>query len=124
MKYLLDNSIWAFGETAPNLKLISPNDKVIIYLAGKERRIFSANFTVLTKPYILETSETAPEWLRFFPKGIQIGDIKEWNNVLPIKTIISDIDFIVDKKNYGLYFRQSTKVISNKDFNTIMVAVP
>jgi len=55
-----------------------------------------------------------------FPIRIYISDIKLWSKRLPIGDVIAQLNFIKDKKNYGLYFRQSTRVIEEKDFLLIL----
>jgi hypothetical protein len=116
MDYLLKKDLWAFSPGAPCLKRLQVEDKILIYLAGKGRRCFAATFTISKAPFQLSLTNKEPEWLSYFPTAVQIGDKYLWNRWLPIDEIINDIDFIKDKRNYGLYFRQSIKVITEKDF--------
>lgn len=120
IEYLLGQNVWAFSENAPNLRYFSEGDKAIIYLAGKDNRFFVADFIISDKPYGATRNIHEPEWLVMFPIRIKIQNINKWTETLPISEIINNLDFIQDKKNYGLYFRQSTKVISEKDYYTIV----
>lgn len=122
MNFLLKNNIWAFSFGAPNLKYLAEGDRAVIYLAGKENRFFAADFTIACKPFEvkLELEPNEPVWLAMFPNRIDIRNIKLWTEQLPICDVIAQLDFIKDKKNYGLYFRQSIRVIEEKDFSVIV----
>lgn len=120
MSYLLNNHIWAFSFSAPNLKRMDEGDKVVVYLAGRDNRFFTADFTIASKPYEANSLPDDPEWLSMFPIRINIQDIKLWTKKLPIGDVIGQLDFIKDKKNYGLYFRQSTRIIDDEDFAKIV----
>lgn len=118
--YLLRHSFWAFSINAPNLKKLAEGDKVVVYLAGKGNRFFAADFTISSEPYRVEKDALDPEWLPMFPFRVEIKNIKQWKEMLPISDAIDKLDFIQDKKNYGLHFRQSTKIIGEKDYQTIV----
>lgn len=118
--FLLKNNLWAFSSNAPNLKYLAEGDRVIIYLAGKGNRFFTADFTIACKPYEVKLEPNEPEWLTLFPIRINVRNIKIWAEQLPIGDVLEQLDFIKDKKNYGLYFRQSTRVIDEKDFLLIL----
>lgn len=118
--YLLSKNLWAFSATAPNLKYFNEGDRAVVYLAGKENRFFTADFAIVSKPYEAEKNSQEPDWLAMFPNRVKIENINIWKEPLPIRDVIDKLDFIKDKKNYGLYFRQSTKIIEEKDFYTIV----
>lgn len=120
MNSLLDDSKWAFSIIAPNLKYMDKGDRVVVYLAGRGNRFFAANFIIDSKPYEVKPDTNEQDWLAMFPIRIDIRDIKLWTEKLYISDVIAQLDFIKDKKNYGLYFRQSTKVIEEKDFLKII----
>jgi len=120
MNFLLENNSWAFSFNAPNLKYLDEGDRVVIYLAGQGNRFFAADFIIASKPYKVKPEPNEPDWLTMFPIRINIRNIKFWAEQLPIGDILAQLDFIKDKKNYGLYFRQSTRVIEEKDFLKII----
>lgn len=120
MNFLLGNNIWAFSSNAPNLRNLNEGDKVVIYLAGKGNRAFAADFAISSKPYEVEPEPNDPDWLDMFSIRIDVKDVRLWVKQVPIGNIIEYLDFIKDKKNYGLYFRQSTRVIDEKDFMIII----
>jgi len=122
MNFLLENNLWAFSFKTPNLKYFDEGDRVVIYLAGKGNRVFAADFTIASKPYEEKPKLNEPDWLTMFPIRIDIKSIKLWGEQLPIGDVLAQLDFIHDKKNYGVYFRQSTKFIEEKDFFLILGA--
>ena len=120
MNFLFENNLWVFSSNAPNLRYLAEGDRVVVYLAGKGNRFFAADFTITCKPYEVKPEANEPEWLAMFPIRIDIKNINLWAEKIPIGDIIAQIDFIKDKKNYGLYFRQSTRVVEEKDFSIIL----
>ena len=120
MKSLLENGKWAFSSGAANLKHFDEGDRVVVYLAGRGNRLFAADFTIASKPFEAKSEPNDHEWLVMFPITIEIKNIKIWSKRLPIVEVLAQLNFIKDKKNYGLYFRQSTRVIEKKDFYIIL----
>jgi len=120
MNFLLENNSWAFSFNAPNLRYLNEGDRVIIYLAGPGKRFFAADFTIASKPFEGKPEPNGPDWLVMFPIRISAKNIKIWTEQLPIGNVKEQLDFIKDKKNYGLYFRQSIKIIEEKDFSFIL----
>lgn len=107
MKYLLNNNIWAFSANASNLKRLAEGMKVVVYLSGVGNRCFAAEFVISSKPYKPQERSEDPDWLLMFPIRIGLDNVKEWEKRLSIVNVVGDLKFIQDKKNYGLYFRQS-----------------
>lgn len=120
MDFLLKKNLWAFSFNAPNLRHFDEGDRVAVYLAGKRNRVFAADFTIATKAYEVKMESDEPDWLAMFPMRTEIRCISQWEKHLPIRDVIDKLDFIKDKKNYGLYFRQSSKVITETDFSEII----
>jgi len=120
MNYLLAQNQWAFTINAPNIRYFGEGDRVVIYLAGKGNRFFAADFTISSKPYEAEENTHDPDWLAMFPIRVEIQNINQWKEPLPVNDVIDKLSFIQDKKNYGLYFRHSTKLIGEKDYYTIV----
>lgn len=119
MEYLLEKKIWAFSSNAANQKYLDKDDRAVVYLAGKGNRYFAADFTIASKSYEVKLDSNEQDWLAMFPIRIEIDNINIWAERLPIEDVIAQLNFIKDKKNYGLYFRQATKVIDEKDFSLI-----
>jgi predicted RNA-binding protein len=119
MEQLLNDKIWVFSKHAPNLGKIVPGSKVIVYLAGRDNRIFVSSFKADNSPNIADSEIKSEDWMKFFPLKMQISDIEIWDKFLPIKEVIDELHFITDKKNYGLFLRQGVKRISEEDFKLI-----
>ena len=106
---LLNKNHWLFSYSSPNIKKIKPKDKVIIYVAGKGNRYFYASFEI--KDEIKEHNLTPSNHIEkllfsMFPLAAQIDKLHFWGKPVYIKDIKEDLEFITDKKNYGLFFRQ------------------
>ena len=66
------------------------------------------------------TNETEKSLLKIFPLGCSVKVLNVWSKPLYIANIKNDLDFITDKKNYGLFLRQPTKIIGKKDYEYII----
>lgn len=123
MDILLKNNHWVYGSFTPNLRNISQGDKILIYLAGKGRRRFVVKFEISgglekytyngideeeTFLYSMFNLETPIESIEYFEDPVEITQIKD------------ELEFITDKRNYGLFLRQSVKVIEEVDYLTII----
>ncbi|MFZ5596752.1 MAG: hypothetical protein ACOY31_07035 [Bacillota bacterium] len=119
---LLDRSIWLFNPIAPKLKEIKENEKILVYIAGKGRRYFYADFEIAGQVQELTSIENLQieKLTGLFSLFCSIRDIKRWQKPLRIEDIKEELEFIVDQKNWGLFFRQSIKKISINDFNFII----
>ncbi|WP_158438254.1 EVE domain-containing protein [Natranaerobius thermophilus] len=118
---LLNNNIWLFHSGTPNLKKIKPKDEAIIYIAGKGNRFFYANIIVedQIKEYSLNM-DIDDKFLDMFYLSCPIQVINIWSKPVYIHDIKEKLNFITDKKNYGLFFRQSTKIINKEDYHKII----
>jgi len=52
--------------------------------------------------------------------AVDLADVEAWKTPKPIKDLLPSLNFIKDKKNYGLSLRQGVRKISEKDYNTIV----
>ena len=120
---LLEKMRWVFTYSTPNVKKIKPKDRVLIYVAGKGNRYFYTNIEILDdiEEVKLTPSNSLEKMLYdMFPLSCNIRVIDIWEKPVMIAEVIDALGFISDKKNYGLFFRQSTKVIPEKDYNLIV----
>lgn len=120
---LLENKHWVFTYTTPNIKKIKPKDKVIVYVAGKGNRYFYANFEILdeiNEHNLTPSGELEEALYSIFPLSCRIKVLNIWANPINIADVKEGLNFITDKKNYGLFFRQSTRVIGEEDYNLII----
>lgn len=120
---LLDRNIWLISLSTPHFTKFSPEDKVLIYLAGKGRRYFAANFTIKSDVYkhdLIPTTDDEKILFKTFDYAVNIDNIRRFEQPVPILDIKEDLAFIKDKKNYGLFFRQATKLINDEDYSKIL----
>jgi hypothetical protein len=119
---LLAAGCWLYGPTAPHVRRLQGGDKVLVYLAGASRRYFCASFMLSgpvesKKPCL---SGTVGDLLtRTFSASSPITGVRRWVTPVHIKPLIQDLQFITDKKNWGLHFRQSVRVIGEEDHDRI-----
>lgn len=118
LETLIKNSEWIFV----NLKNFScekfvQGDKIVLYGAGKTRRCFVGTFEIAGSSYDLKNKEG---FYKYFDKGIKIKNIQIWEKPIYIKDVKENLDFIKDKKNYGLHLRQTSRKLDEKDYNYLI----
>lgn len=119
---LLDAQHWLYSPTTPNVRKIDIGDRVILYLAGRNRRYFCASFEIagpITQTLPKIAGPVGDFLTQVFSLSSLITNIERWTTPVPAKPIKEDLEFITDKKNWGLHFRQSTKIISDADYDRI-----
>lgn len=122
---LLKDRNWRYSKFAPNIKKLKKGDTVLVYLAGKGRRCFFASFKIDGDISALTDVECADsdwklEFDRLYQLSSPIDNIQIYNNPIVLnEELRTKLDFIGDKKNWGLYFRQGIRILSEKDFITI-----
>ena len=122
-KKLFDKKMWLFSYSTPNIKKIKPGDNVLLYIAGYNNKFFGANFKIdgqITEHDLKSQNKFESYFYNIFPLGCKITNINIWDNLLSIYDVKEELEFIKDKKNWGLFFRQATKVINDNDYKLIM----
>jgi len=119
---LLSKETWLYSPLTYNLKRIKPGDMVLLYLAGEGRRCFTASFEIAEniRENTLEINGEAKLLNDFYPLATKIKNINQFRKPVKITAVKEQLNFIKDKKNYGLFFRQATKLIEEEDFNFII----
>lgn len=121
---LFENKIWVYTSHAPHVKKLSKGDKFILYLAGDGRRYFYGSFDIETEYDEIPSNKFLGarynNILKIFKYYTSIKNIKVFNTPLKINEIKENLNFITDKKNYGLFLRQSVKMINEQDYNYIL----
>ena len=89
--------------------VIKPGDKLIFYIAGvnKFRQCFVGSAEVNSIDKISNTAESTvdPDKTQAqVTSYIHLNNIKLFNKKVFIKNILNNLNFIENKKNYGLYF--------------------
>ena len=117
----LDEKKYPLYTKTPHLHRIQTNDEVVFYLAGKKDK--AQNFL---GEAIISSVETSSELLidpdkeRYVVEKYLILDkIKIFKAPVHIKSIITKLDFIINKSNYGVYLMGGVKKISENDHKLI-----
>jgi predicted RNA-binding protein len=117
----LDEKKYPLYTRTPHLNRIQSNDVAVFYLAGKKDK--AQNFLGEAIISSIETSSELlidPDKERYVVEKYLILDkIKIFKAPVHIKSIITKLDFIINKSNYGVYLMGGVKKISEKDFNLI-----
>lgn len=119
---LFSKKEWIFGNKGiPKVKNFKDGDNVILYVSGIKKRFFYATFKFsgVAEKYQYNAEIDKP-FFKFFGKKINIKDINLCSEKIYFKDLKDNLDFITDKKNYGLHLRQSVKQLSEKDYDFIM----
>ncbi|WP_157999265.1 EVE domain-containing protein [Candidatus Nitrosarchaeum limnium] len=101
---------WPVYSYTVNRKKIQPGDKVIFYKAGEGNKV------------CLGTAETASA-IKGEEGGIdytvELGNVSIWKKSVMIKPLISKLEFIGNKEQWGLSMQGGVIHISEKDYGTI-----
>lgn len=122
---LLEHGFWSFSETAPLRAKLREGDRVLIYLAGPGRREFVAVATIANGAEELvkgskEKGILSELGIGFLKYKVQLKDVVSFPNGIKISHLIDKLNFIVDKKNYGLHLRLPIVRINSTDFELIL----
>jgi len=120
----MKDKFWGIGEPAKNRRWLKTGDHVIFYLGGKNGGKF-IGASILDSPYI-ELSKKEKEKLTHPPfftatHGVKLGEIEEWDEPLSIYPLISKLNFIANKTNWGSHLQGSIKEIRSNDYTTIIL---
>ena len=127
-KSLLKEKIWCYSKFAFNIKKLKKGDSVLLYLAGKGYRCYYASFTLNESVDIIVNSENGDlglpqEFYRRYQLFSPIDNIQVYDTPIVLnEELRAKLDFIIDKKYWGLFFRQGIKKLSEIDFHTITSA--
>ena len=122
---LLKNGFWGFGETVPLKNKLRIEDEVLIYLAGDKRREFVAAATIQTgiQPILKGSKEDevfSKLGIAFLKEKVALKNVRMFERKVKIIHLLEKLQFVRDKKNYGLHLRLSIVRICHEDFNLIL----
>lgn len=127
VRTLLNQNLWLFPATIQLIGRLREGDRAIVYFAGQKRAYFGASFTLAQapSPLALKPNGTPSKVLAcFFKYWAPVQDAEVWDDVVPISDVKEHLDFIGNKKDWGLYFRQTLKCISEQDYQRILSKRP
>lgn len=118
---LLQAGFWAFSPMAPLARRLKEADKVLIYLAGKGRRHFVARADIAAEARTIVPGSEREELLRtlglgFMKTEVELAQVEWFNNPIVLQSLIEDLQFIKEKKNYGLHLRLPIVRIRQSDY--------
>lgn len=119
IKLLFNDKIWLFKDThVPHMRSLKKNDEIILYVAGPNRRYFYSTFTLDSNTQTFDKKNN--DFYELFSNYVKIKDIKYIEEKIFLKPLIEHLDFIKDKKNYGLFFRGAARIITDENFYKIL----
>ncbi len=124
---LLEHRFWAFSETAPVKCKLQPDDHGVIYVGGRERHWFVAECVVgstLQRATPTQQVVLGKLGLKFMRDVITFSSARRFAEPVPIGPLLAQLDFINDKRNYGLSLRLPLRAISEDDYRTIIQGAP
>ena len=128
-KRRIDEKKWPMYWQTKFQSVIKKGDNLLFYIAGVNefRQCFVASATVKEIRRISdeETTVDPDKTQAQVTSYIYLDNIKLFKNKVSIKDMMDDLDFIENKKNYGLYFvggvtrvdKKSNKLILDKGIN-------
>ena len=121
LKIRLEEKKYPLYQKTPFLHEVKKKDEVIFYIAGKNT--FSQNF--FGSAIIENTENTEKETVdpdknkHVVIKNLILRSINIFKTPIPIKLHIKELEFIKNKKNYGISFMGGVSKITQNDFNLI-----
>jgi len=113
-------SIAGFPDRYKNsVKKFNPGDRIVYYIKGEY--VFGA-ITEITGEYYYDKSQVWSDWFNLFPVRIETEPVyflKSFEDMILVKDIWDDLDFIKSKKKWGAYFQGSFRNLSEKDYKII-----
>ena len=122
---LIAAGFWAFTESSKVWRRICVGDNILIYLAGPRNRRFIASAIADSVAQEVTKDEAAvlkDLGLVFLSRAVRLRNIRQFQSPVAIRPLVSHLDFITEKKNYGLHLRLPVVRMSEKDFNTVLRA--
>lgn len=90
-------------------------------MSGKSRGYFYASFTITGEVLNINLISGLEEiFYKKFSFAVPIGEIKIFDRPIHVKELLNKLIFINDTQYWGIFFKQSLKLIDAKDYNTII----
>lgn len=127
---LISNKIWLFRDRGGNVLKLREGDKILIYIGGKNKRYFVCSFEISggVKKFSANNFEPNNErivnvakklglvWMTYFT---EIKSVIMFKEPIPLNPLIESLNFIRNKKYYGLNLRVSAISIPENDYKLI-----
>jgi len=102
---------WKIGLRTQNKQQLKKNDKSIFYVSGNDRMYFAAS-AVLNSNFI---NERDPIY-----GYVRLRNLCFFDKPVFTKPILGNLDFIKNKKHWGLHFQRGIVKISKRDYDKII----
>ncbi|MBN1451642.1 MAG: EVE domain-containing protein [Anaerolineales bacterium] len=121
----MQDEFWGLGENTPNRYQIARGDKIVFYLAGKEK-VFCGTATAASEYYELgpEEQEKYSHGGRFVFHyfGVRLTETDPWPLGVPVREIKEELGFITNKDNWGAHFQGGVRRLPEEDYQKILEA--
>ena len=106
----------------PNLEIIKKDDEILFYIGGKyeNAQSFVGKSIVEEIEISKEMEVDADKITKVVTRYLNLKDIEEFKEIKEIKFILNELDFIINKKHYGVYLLKGVIKISENDFKKII----
>jgi hypothetical protein len=121
IKKRLNNKRYPLYKKTPFLDKVKKNDNVLFYVAGKNHK--AQNFigsAIIEDLEIPEKVLTDAENNKAVAKLLVLNNINIFEISVPIRPIISQLEFIINKYNFGVSLVGGVSKITKNDFNLII----
>lgn len=120
---LAKHSVWLASQYTPFRRDYKHGDRVLLYVAGPGARYLVGD-AVVAGPVTGVTpadARLAEELgLDTFHERIPLDNVRLWEKPLLLKPLVGRLDFVKDKRNWGLNLRQAAARIPEHDYRVIM----
>lgn len=122
---LMERGIWYLWVKTPYYKVFQAGDKALFYLSGKGNRSVVGSAIVADRPQPLTPEDESTleklgmPWFQF---RLPLRKIEKWDSPVPIGSLVPNLDFITEKRNWGLNMRQGCRQITDSDYLLLMRA--
>lgn len=102
-----------------SVKNFKSGDKIVYYI--KSKYSFGA-ITEVVGNYYYDRTQIWSDWFNLFPIRIETKPVyffNEFENMILVKEIWNDLDFLKTKKKWGAYFQGSFRNLNEKDYKVI-----
>jgi len=120
---------WILNKNTPNLKWLSKGDRVLFYL-GSQNKQYNHSFVGSArlandprpvgkrKPYSLLRGKKIYTSRESYI--VKLDKIMLWREGIPIESVLKKLDFIENKKKWGLYLIGGVRKISSKEYKKVL----
>jgi predicted RNA-binding protein len=118
----LENNLPIAGfpdRNANSVKKFKKGDRIVYYITKKY--VFGA-ISEVTGEYYYDKSQVWSDWYNLWPHRVEtkpIYKIDDFNEMIKIKNIWDDLNFIKQKKKWGVYVQGSFKYMDDHDYKII-----